>query len=368
MKRFFSNNLNRALVFLIIAAMLVSGCSHVFRFVDAERTNTVFEEFYELEDDSADCIFFGSSVTQRGYITPVAYHEYGIPAYLLASGTQPFWMIKYFMKETLKTQKPRLFVVELKGICKSVDWTGDVHIRRMLDNMKLSLNKIGAIRAIRRYFPEDRNGIDSTGLSYLFPIIKYHSQWSPNKRMKEFEDVDYYSGYSPVAKKSFNVKSYKTFAYDDHTLQIDSRTEEALNDLLDYCDTLDGTDVLFVMPPYQASADGMGKMNYAKRIIEERGYECLNMLDDEQRAGMGLDDRTCYHDKSHMNYYGALIYTKYFFGYLKERYGLEDRRGSKECAKWESEYERLMNDLETRYSVRYTDMMAEIDEIRSEGK
>ncbi|MBQ6440363.1 MAG: hypothetical protein IJJ06_09615 [Mogibacterium sp.] len=368
MKKIFSNNLIRAAVFLLIAAIMVAGCSHLFRFVDAERTNTVFEEFYELEDDSADCIFFGSSVTQRGYITPVAYHEYGIPAYLLASGTQPFWMIKYFMKETLKTQKPKLFVVELKGICKSVDWTGDVHIRRMLDNMKPSLNKLQIIRAIRQYFPEDINGIDSTGLSYLFPIIKYHSQWSPNKRLKEFEAVDYYNGYSPVLRKSFNVKSFRQFDYDDHTLQIDGQTEEALNDLLDYCDTLEDTKVLFVMPPYQASADGMGKMNYAKNIIEKRGYECLNLLDDEKRAEIGLDDRTCFHDKSHMNYYGALIYTRYFFNYLKENYGLEDRRGQEVCEKWESEYERLMQDLETRYLVRYTDMMTEINQIRSEDR
>lgn len=368
MRKFFSNNTVRAAAFLIIAAILVAGCSHLFRFVDAERTNTVFEDFYGLEDDSADCIFFGSSVTQRGYITPVAYHEYGIPAYLLATGTQPFWMTKYLMEETLKTQSPKVFVVELKGACKSVDWTGDVHIRRALDNMKPSLTKLKVVMAIRRYFPEDSNGIDSTGLSYLFPIIKYHSQWSPNKRMTEFEDVDYYTGYSPVARKSFKIKSFKDFKYDSHTKAIDGQTEEALKDLLDYCDTLEDTKVLFVMPPYQASADGMGKMNYAKEIIEDRGYECLNLLSEEKRAEMGLSDATCFHDKAHMNYYGALIYTKYFFNYLQEHYGLEDRRGQKGCEKWESEYERLMSDLDTRYHVRYTDMMAEIEEIGTEGK
>ncbi len=368
MKRFFSSNLNRALVFLIIAAMLVLGCSHLFRFVDAERTNTVMEQFYDLENDSAECIFFGSSVTQRDYITPEAYHEFGIPAYSMASGTQPFWLTRYLMQEVLKTQSPKLFVIELKGTCKSVDWTGDVHIRRIVDNMKPSLNKLRAIMAIRRYFPEDINGIDSTGLSYLFPIIKYHSQWSPNQRMKEFEDLDYYTGYSPVTKWTFNVKRFKKYKYNEHSLQIDGAMEGVLNDLLDYCDTLKDTKVIFVMPPYQASEDGMGKMNYSKQIVEARGYECLNLLPEEKRQEIGLSGRTCYYDKEHLNYYGAQIYTKYFFAYLKEHYGLEDRRGRKECAKWESEYERLMNDLETRYSVRYTDMMAEIDEIRSEGK
>ena len=368
MKKLFSNCFIRTAVFLCIAALLVAGCSLLFRFDDAEKTNTVMEQFYELEDGSAECIFFGSSVTQRDYIIPIAYHEFGIPAYSIASGTQPFWMTKYLMQEVLKTQNPKLFVVELKGACKSVDWTGDVHIRRILDNMKPSLNKLQVIRAIRRYFPEDINGIDSSGLSYLFPIIKYHSQWSPNKRIKEYENLDYYNGYSPVVKWTFNVKRFKKYAYDDHTLQIDGQTEEALNDLLDYCDTLEDTKVLFVMPPYQASADGMGKMNYAKGIVEARGYECLNMLPEEKRREIGLSGRTCYYDKEHLNYYGALIYTRYFFDYLKKNYGLGNSDEESGHEVWENEYRRLMDDLETRYFVRYTDMMNEINEIRSEGK
>ena len=54
--------------------------------------------------------------------------------------------------------------------------------------------------------------------------------------------------------------------------------------------------------------------------------------------------------------------------FLKEHYGLEDVSGEGGHEIWESEYDRLMNDLDTRYSVRYIDMMNEIDKIRSEGK
>lgn len=368
MKKVFGNNIIRAAAFLIIAAILVAGCSHLFRFVDAERTNTVMEQFYDLEDDSVECIFFGSSVTQRDYITPVAYHEFGIPAYSIATGTQPFWLTKYLMQEVFKTQKPKLFVIELKGTCKEVAWTGDVHVRRIVDNMKPSLNKFQAIMALRKYFPEDINGIDSSGLSYIFPIIKYHSQWSPNQRMKEFEDLDYYTGYSPVTKWTFNVKRFKKYKYDDHTLKIDGAMEGVLNDLLDYCDTLEDTKVIFVMPPYQASADGMGKMNYSKEIVEARGYDCINMLPQEKREEIGLSNRTCYYDKEHLNYYGALIYTRYFFNYLQENYGIEDLRSEGGHELWENEYNRLMDDLENRFFVKYTDMMATINEIRSEDR
>ena len=366
MKRIFRSNIIRAVIFLCITVLLIAGCSRVFGFEDGDRTNKVLEQFYDLEDNTVDCIFFGSSVAQRAYVNPIAYHEYGVPAYTLGTGTQPLVLTKYLMREALKTQKPKLFVVDLKGVNKSADWVGDVHIRRVVDNMKRSLNWFQAIRATITYVPKDANNVDSSGLSYYFPIIKYHSRWNPNNRIKAYDDVDYYNGWSPNAGYTFKVKKVKCKPYDEHTLQIDPPTEEVLVDLLDYCDTLEDTKVLFVMPPYQASADGMGKMNYAKNIVESRGYEVLNMLPEEMRTAAGLDDNTCYYNREHLNYYGSLKYTDFFFKYIMKNYGLTDQRGTPGHEPWEKEYDRLMNDLETKYQVRYIDMMAAVNE--AEGR
>lgn len=364
MKKFFSKNLNRAIVFLLAAALLTAGCIHTFRFMDADRTNLVFEQFYDLEEDSVECIFLGSSITQRAFVSPVGYHDYGITSYQLATGTQPFVFTKYLMIEALKTQKPKVFVIELKGVNKRADWIGDVHIRRVVDNMKPSLNRIRTIRAVLSIVPEDENGVDSSGISYYFPFLKYHSLWNPSKRVKHYSEVDYYTGYSPKAEYSFSIRKSKFKKYDEnHTLAIDAPTEAVLNELLDYCDTLEDTEVLFVIPPYPASMDGMGKMNYAKRIVEARGYEVLNMLTEEKREEAGMDDRVCYYDRSHMNYYGSLLFTDYVFRYLKDKYGLEDMRGKEGTEVWEKEYDRLMKNMETRYAVKYTDLMSEVEEI-----
>ena len=110
------------------------------------------------------------------------------------------------------------------------------------------------------------------------------------------------TGWSPNAGYTFKVKKITPVPYDDHTQQIDPPTEEVLVDLLDYCDTLTDTKVLFVMPPYQASEEGIGKMNYAKNIVESRGYEVLNMLPAEAREGIGLNDNSCYYNREHLNY------------------------------------------------------------------
>lgn len=367
MKAFFSKNINRAIVFLCLAALLTGFYNSLLGFTDAERTDTVLKQFYELEDDSVECIFFGSSVTQRAYVTPIAYHEYGVSSYQLATGTLPLILIKYLMKEAMKTQSPKLLVVELKCVNKQADWVGDVHIRRILDNMKFSKNKIDAINAVLSYVPKDSNGIDSTGLSYYLPLVKYHSLWNPSERPHYYDEIDYYTGYSPNSDLTFKVKAIDPLPYDDHILPLDAPTEAALVDLIDYCDTLEDTQVLFVIPPYQASADGMGKMNYAKNIIEARGYEVLNMLTEENRERAGLDDRTCYYNREHLNYYGSVRYTDFFYHYIMDNYGVEDVRGQAGHEAWEESYDRLMNDLDTRYAVPYSDMMEEIDAIEGEG-
>ena len=369
MKHFFDKNINRAIVFICIAAILTLICNNSLGYTDAERTETVLKQFYELEDDSAEVILFGSSVTQRAYVTPVAYHEYGVPMYQLATATQPFIMAESLMKEAFRHQKPKLFVVELKTINKQSDWIGDVHIRRIIDNMEYSGNWFRTIRRVLKYVPKNANGIDSSGLSYYFRLLKYHSRWNPSKQPHYYEEIDYYTGYSPNSDLTFSVKKIKPLPYDEqHTVAIDEPTEDALNQFLDYCDTLEDSQVLFVMPPYQASEDGMGKMNYAKNIIEARGYEVLNMLTEENRAAAGLDDNTCYYNREHLNYYGSLKYTDFFVRYIKDHYGIEDwsDRGGHEA--WEKEYERLMSDLDTKYQVRYIDMMADIKAAEKEGK
>ena len=112
----------------------------------------------------------------------------------------------------------------------------------------------------------------------------------------------------------------------------------------------------------------MGKLNFAKEIIEERGYEVLNCLPEERRREIGLNDRTCYYNKEHLDYYGALKYTDFFFHYIMDNYGIEDKRGEAGCEAWEEAYERLMSDLDGKNSERYVNMMQYIREIEGEAE
>ena len=88
------------------------------------------------------------------------------------------------MKEALKTQKPKLFIVELRGTCQSKDTIWDVAVRRMVDNMKMSRNKIDAIQEVIDYSEGGKNSIDTSGWSYYVPFLKYHSRWKERKSIQ----------------------------------------------------------------------------------------------------------------------------------------------------------------------------------------
>ena len=195
-KKLITKNAVKAAAFLCLIALVVLGCNHIFGFADAEHTEHIMKEFYQQDKDTVDVVYFGTSASQRAYVVPLAFHEDGVACYTMASGTQPFILTEYLMKEALKTQHPKLFIVELRGTCQDKDSVWDVAERRIVDNMKLSQNKIDTIRTVIDYAEGGSNTIDLTGRSYILPLLKYHGRWNPSKQPKYWGNIDYYQGYT----------------------------------------------------------------------------------------------------------------------------------------------------------------------------
>ncbi len=357
----------RAIIFLCLIAIVVLVCNEIFGFADAEHSETIMNEFYEQDDDTVDVVYFGTSATQRAYVVPLAYHEDGVACYTMACGTQPFLLTEYLMKEVLKTQHPKLFIVEIRGTCQDKDSVWDVAVRRMLDNMKLSQNKLDTIDKVIEYADGGSNTIDLSGRSYILPLLKFHSRWNPSKQPKYWGNIDYYQGYTLDYGVCFKTMEIESIPQQDTQAKIAPETEKVLRDLLDYCDTID-TEVLFVVSPYQCTEYGMQRLNYSQAICEERGYPVLNFLSPEAKEGLGLSDKCCYYNREHLNYYGSLKYTDYITDYIKSHYDIPDRRGDEKYARWEQQYERLMENMKTTYAEKYEAMMAIANEVEAGGE
>jgi len=367
-KGIFKSNKVRFVVFLCIIALVIFGCSQVFGFADAEKSNEIMGNYYKQTKNTVDCVYFGSSATQRAWVVPLAYHDEGVASFSLACGTQPFILTQYLMEEAQKNQDPKLFIVEMRGVCQDPDALWDVSVRRMVDNMRPSVNKFRAIKAVTEYAKHGPNSVDLTGLSYYIPLFKYHSRWNPSKK-PHYGHVDHYKGYALEPTCTFDVTEIHPIQDDYETCPIDKYTEEVLIQLLDYCDTIDA-DVLFVMSPYEATDYGWERMNYAKEIIESRGYEVLNFLGSEMREDtVGLGNNTCYYNREHLNMYGSMKYTDFLAKYIRENYDIPDRRGDSKYADWAEEYDRLETNLEEGiYKDQYNDMMTTIKEREAGAK
>lgn len=365
--KFKKKNVIKFAVFLILVAAVSFVCISTLGFADAQMSEHALEDFYELDENTVDCVFFGSSVVQRGEVVPKAWKDYGIASYSMATPTQPFVLTRYLMEEVQKTQSPKLFVVELKSICKGPDKLNDVSVRRVVDNMKPSMTRYRAIRDVTRYAEGADNTVDTTGWSYYFPFLKYHSRWNPSLQPETIEYIDYYNGYSMDEAICFMVNGIHSMKSTDQMEPIDKENERVLGELLDYCDGLEA-DVLFMISPYEATVHGAGKLNYAKEIIEGRGYECISFLPEEARKKVGLDDRTCYYNREHLNYYGAAKLTDYMSRYIMNRYGIEDRREDVKYAAYNDLYDRFDENMNGKYAEYYTEMMKEIKRLEDNNQ
>lgn len=363
-KSLVTGNAIRAAVFLCLIAGIVLGFNHFMGFAGADRTNTVLKQFYRQQKNTVDVVYFGSSVTQRGFVAPVAFNDHGVASYSIATGAQPFVLTKYMMQDVLRSQDPELFIIDLKNICRGRDKLEDSAVRKIVDNMEYSSVKMDAVRAVTEYAEGGDNDVDTSGASYYFPILKYHNRWNPDLQPEYWDDLYYFKGYTLATSVCFGVETIDIPEVTERRDPLDPENEEVLNDLLDYCDSIDQK-VLFVVAPYEATANGIGKLNTAADIIGDRGYEVMSFLPDEKLEETGLKENTCFHNKQHLNYYGSLLFTDYLAGYIREKYGVSDRRGDAAHESWAEDYRSLTDLLNNKYYDKYKAMYAEIEKRES---
>ena len=128
--------------------------------------------FYACEDNSADVLIFGASHPEFGISPMKLYENTGIVSYDLASGSQPLEVSYYMLKQALKTQSPKVVLLDPETFfhdgyeeAKNGTW------RLIMD--KIPLNDVKLEMAADYGTRDFGDGY----WTVLFPIIKYHSRW-----------------------------------------------------------------------------------------------------------------------------------------------------------------------------------------------
>lgn len=331
----------------LIVAIIVSYMNDVFNYPNNHVYIRRYQTFLELEENSVDAVYIGSSVVDRSWIAAKAFNDYGMTVYPYASNKLHLTMPKFMIEEVLRTQDPDLFIIDIS--CYPSDPKLEYpasRVRRIVDHMPLTKNKLEAIQYARKYL-EGAEGYEYDASWYL-PFIKYHGRWDymdndivPLTKADFENGTSRYMGAFTDKGKTGRItpQEYPTVVSD--TLQIPETSEEILRDFLDYAKELEnktGKKFLFVKAPCALSEKEMSEFNYCFDIVDEYGFDYINFNTDKMYEKVGVDFDIHFYDKSHLNAVGAMNYTEYFSKYLKEKYDLPDHRGADNYENWQTAY------------------------------
>ena len=142
--------------------------------------------------DSADVLFFGSSLVYCDIAPAWIWAESGLRSFVMAGPEQTMALTYFSLREALKTQSPRLAVLEASSLLfrRYQDYS-----RANVSAMPLSMNRLAAVfRATER--------AEWKGL--LFPLYNYHARWTDIRRREAEEHLhpagDPLAGYTPLAR------------------------------------------------------------------------------------------------------------------------------------------------------------------------
>lgn len=277
---------------------------------------TPIEDFYSYPDDSIDVLFLGSSHLGVNVDTTILCNDYGIASYKLWGSVQPMWNSYYNLVEALKTQHPKVVMLETLGLLHDVEYYGYVNAVKNTMGLRWSKNKVDSI--LTSYEPSD---IENA----FFPLAQYHSRYAE----LEEKDFSYYFWDHPYSEH--NTKNWTAVcpmgepSTTKETLPMGEKQLKYFKKIVYLCQKNDIPLVVFAAP-YTIPDDERSRLNTVEAMLREEGIPMLDCLTSYQ--DYGFDFSTDFGDTAgHLNSAGCAKLTAALGEYLKANYDLPDRTG-----------------------------------------
>jgi len=330
--------------FIIILLLLLHVSSRILipKWLDTSDNmiSLIVEGFYAEKNNSLDVMFMGNSDVYRG-ISPIElWDNYGIKAYAYTSPGQRMWTAYYLLEDTLRSQKPQIIFLNVDAAFFASD-SGDGNYHKAYDNMQLSLAKIKAITN------PDLGVNVGTRISYLFPVLRYHSRYN------ELSALDFKHAFSnnrfPYKGLDMNfdiVPNTKYLNYMDNNekIEIPSKPKKYLDKIVNLCKKENIELILFEIP--SADSWNMAKSETMSKYANEASLKFidLNLTLDEMNFDWSTDSSD---GGDHLNVYGAIKVTNYLGEYLNNNYDLKDYRNDKKFNYWNNDSKKYHEDIKS---------------------
>lgn len=313
----------REIIAIILCVLIVFAVS-VYAGYIYNPTRTSFGglwNMYKCEDEnSVDVMFVGSSLTYCDIIPAEIYEQTGHTAYVLGGPNLTLPIGYYYIKEGLKTQKPEVMFVEVSSLFfkKYEDDT-----KSNIGYMPYNLNRLGAI--FNGAPKEERLGL-------VFPLYNLHDKWdevAPKAYFEKREDVktDILAGYTYLTDARDTQGRSKT----DITIDREAYEYNAkyLRKIVDLCGK-NGVELCLLIVPQSRWFTG------EQMELIEKDFGDVPLADfngDEAYATVGLDTQKDFYDNMHLNFFGAVKFSKTLGAFIGEKITPEIRDHDK--ALWE---------------------------------
>ena len=192
-----------------------------------------------------------------------------------------------------------------------------------LDNESTNLDNINKENT------ELTNNNTTNNFYYDVKPIKYNPRYLQD--ISALENGDYLSNYISKVKTLYAITS--------DVIEANDALSDCKNYVLNYVVEIKDLNKEIENGTFEPSNQQISALNnYIGDIVEERGYEFLNM--NAYYEEIGLDFSADFSDYGgHVNAVGAQKCTAFLSRYIVDRYGIEDRRGEEGRESWDESWD-----------------------------
>lgn len=292
--------------------------------------------YYLEKENTIDVLAIGASDVGRGFSPIELWNNYGITSYNLGTSNQTMVLSYFVIKEAIQYQDIKLIVLDMDAAFMEKN-APEGEYRKLFDNMKLGNTKLQALRNTDLKIDDK--------LSYIFPLIRFHSRWN------ELEDSDFFitnkydksTSYKGMAMSN-EIKPYiYNYKYMEETGEIEQITEENqkyIKKIVELCQEKNIKLLWIEIPSARSWSSSRSKA--IKQLAEQYKIEFIDM--NYPLSEFDFDWETDTADGgSHLNTAGAEKVSNYVGKVLQNNYKLEDHRNDIEYENWYDEAKRYEN-------------------------
>ncbi|MEG0762736.1 MAG: hypothetical protein RR424_02825 [Oscillospiraceae bacterium] len=314
----------RIIIFIVLAAALLIGATLVLTPKDFSAL-----AIYGEPRQSLDAVFVGSSHIMSAISPTQLWHNEHFTSYVMYSWSEPIWTSYYHLKHLLKSQSPKVAVVDALGCSYGQFSFMPAQVDAVSNEFSLGMPM--SIDRLRLALTMMRCQETKMPFGTYVPLIKYHARWQ-YLTIEDFTQIfapksSSGKGYGPI----YVHKEQMQPQYEDkgYVGTLNKYVEEYLYKLIKLCKDKNIKLVMMLSP--HVFAEGEKEM-YAQvnRICEENEIPFVNYNEQELITRTQFNFAEDMAEEEHVNYHGARKITRDMGEFLASEYALKDIKHTSE--------------------------------------